>query len=130
MYYLLTYYLFFYRNRQIKNIQEIDPNEIPDAAKETCRNWIFKMASIRELLPRLYVEIALLKCYTFISKSDIKPAIERLTKMIRGISDPIVAVYLRLHLCRVTSKLLGEGCEDIYFKNFTEFLDDYPQVGT
>lgn len=88
------------------------------------------MASIRELLPRLYVEIALLKCYTFISKSDIKPAIERLTKMIRGISDPIVAVYLRLHLCRVTSKLLGEGCEDIYFKNFTEFLDDYPQVGT
>lgn len=86
------------------------------------------MASIRELLPRLYMEMTLLKCYVFINKDEIKPAIARLTKMIRGIGNPLVAVYLRLYLCRVASKLLDKDSEEYFYDNLKEFLGEYQQV--
>lgn len=101
---------------------------IPDSARETCQNWMFKMASIRELLPRLYMEMALLKCYVFMSKDEIKPAIVRLTTMIRGIGNPLVAVYVRVYLCKVASKLLGKDSECYFYDNLKEFMDEYQQV--
>ncbi|XP_034840471.1 VPS35 endosomal protein-sorting factor-like isoform X2 [Maniola hyperantus] len=109
-------------------IHDIDSNSVPESARETCQNWMFKMASIRELLPRLYMEMSLLKCYAFISKSEIKPAIERLTRMIRGIGNPLVAIYVRVYLCNMASNLYGEESECYFNDNLKEFLEEYQQI--
>ncbi|KAJ6657602.1 hypothetical protein lerEdw1_002318 [Lerista edwardsae] len=77
------------------------PESVNDTAKETCLNWFFKIASIRELIPRLYVEAAILKCNKFLSKNGISECLPRLTAMIRGIGDPLVAIYARAYLCRI-----------------------------
>ncbi|KAJ8722710.1 hypothetical protein PYW07_003890 [Mythimna separata] len=110
------------------NIHNIDPRTVPESAKETCQNWMYKMASIRELLPRLYMEMTLLKCYVFISKDEIKPAVARITTMIRGIGNPLVAAYLRVYLCHTASKLLGKDCEIYFYANLKEFLEEYQQI--
>lgn len=100
--------------------------DVSDAAKELCKNWIYKIASIRgswflitiylfltakdnstqlfisfyvELVPRFYLETSLLRCYRFSCNVEGFPAlIERLILMIRGIGDPVVASYASVYL--------------------------------
>uniref|UniRef100_A0A8C5N900 VPS35 endosomal protein-sorting factor-like n=1 Tax=Gouania willdenowi TaxID=441366 RepID=A0A8C5N900_GOUWI len=87
--------------------------DVNDTAKETCLNWFYKIASIRELLPRLYVEVAILKCNRFLNKSSIQEILPRLTAMIRGIGDPLVAAYARAYLCRPLLTEMIERCKTL-----------------
>lgn len=98
---------------------------IPEAAKETCLNWFYKVASIRELIPRLYVEMSLIRCYRFVNSNEIKAALGRISRMIRGIGDPLVAVYARCYLMRVGVST----CEkQDYQESFNDFLNIYQSV--
>lgn len=45
---------------------DFTPDMVPDSTKETCLNWFYKVASIRELLPRFYVEACIIKSYQFL----------------------------------------------------------------
>ncbi|XP_037767693.1 VPS35 endosomal protein-sorting factor-like isoform X2 [Chelonia mydas] len=103
------------------------PESVNDTAKETCLNWFFKIASIRELIPRFYVEAAILKCNKFLSKTGISECLPRLTAMIRGIGDPLVAVYARAYLCRVGMEVAPHRKESLN-KNFFDFLLTFKQM--
>ena len=103
-----------------------------ESARETCRNWFYKIASVRELIPRFYVETAILKVYGFlIDKNEIEvefeKALRRLTKTIRGIGDPLVSVYARAYLCRIIIQIAPKS-KHIFQENFNDFLQSLNQV--
>ena len=96
-----------------------------EEVQETCRNWFFKISSIRELLPRFYIEAAILRVYSFLVVNEdglgvgvgsrstsgellaaqYEAVFSRLSRMVRGIGDPLVATYCRVYLARVAVEL-------------------------
>ncbi|XP_037019323.2 VPS35 endosomal protein-sorting factor-like isoform X1 [Artibeus jamaicensis] len=106
---------------------DFSPENVNDTAKETCLNWFFKIASIRELIPRFYVEASILKCNKFLSKTGISECLPRLTCMIRGIGDPLVSVFARAYLCRVGMEVAPHLKESLN-KNFFDFLLIFKQI--
>lgn len=107
--------------------ENFTPDQVPDSAKETCRNWFYKIASVRELIPRFYVETAILKCYNFFTTGEFSQALVRLTKMIRGIGDPLVAVYARTYICRVGILVAPDVCDHL-IENLFSFIVSYKQL--
>ncbi|KAL8591014.1 hypothetical protein ACOMHN_021779 [Nucella lapillus] len=113
--------------RAVRLPANFTPADVPESAKETCRNWFFKIASIRELIPRLYVECAILKSYSFLDSREYTSALERLALMTRGIGDPMVALYARCYLARVGIQM-APGKRDHLLPCFDDFLCSFVQV--
>ncbi|XP_074593816.1 VPS35 endosomal protein-sorting factor-like [Brevipalpus obovatus] len=103
-----------------------------ESAQETCRNWFFKIASIRELIPRLYLESAILRTLSFIVDKKYVyvencKALHRLTSMVRGIGDPLVATYARAYICRVAITITPQD-KSFFHQNFSDFLLTHKQL--
>ncbi|XP_076459289.1 VPS35 endosomal protein-sorting factor-like [Babylonia areolata] len=113
--------------RPVRLPANFTPADVPESAKETCRNWFFKIASIRELIPRLYVECAILKSYSFLDSREYEAALERIALMTRGIGDPLVAVYARCYLARVGIHV-APSKRDHLLPCFNDFLCSFIQV--
>ncbi|XP_044480941.1 VPS35 endosomal protein-sorting factor-like isoform X2 [Mangifera indica] len=73
-------------------------------AKETCNNWFRKAGTIRELLPRIYLELAILPCWRFLRDQHVD-TLHRLVLMTRGLGDPLASAYCRLYMAQRAQKL-------------------------
>ena len=104
--------------------------QLNDQAKETCRNWFYKIASIRELLPRLFSEMAIIRCYDFLKgdpHTEFEEVITRISNMISGIGNPLVAMYSRTYLARKAQEVLP-GSKKHLLKGFDDYFLAYKQM--
>ena len=100
---------------------QFDFSMVTDSARETCRNWFYKIASIRELIPRYYTEVAILKCYSFLTKSEYSQALCRLANTTKGIGHPLVSLYARCYISRLGMEIAPE-IRVYLLPLFTDFL--------
>ena len=97
----------------------IDYSLIPDKVQEICMNWFLKSACIREVLPRIYLELALVSCHKFMQRRVQQSDLLRLSKMVRGIAEPLCATYTAAYLARVGHSINPEAKD--YLMILTEF---------
>ena len=71
--------------------EDFTSDQVPESGKETCRNWFFKIASIRELIPRLY-PWQLLANHSFISDM---PLFALNWSIVREVVSPLFSVVCK-----------------------------------
>ena len=78
------------------------------------------------MVPRFFLETALLRCYKFSCEHEGFPAlVERLSLMARGIADPMVQSYARLYLTMTVQQVVPNNMEMIIKcarQNYEDFL--------
>eukprot|EP01105_Mastigella_eilhardi_P026498 TRINITY_DN7716_c0_g1_i1.p1 TRINITY_DN7716_c0_g1~~TRINITY_DN7716_c0_g1_i1.p1 ORF type:complete len:948 (-),score=305.61 TRINITY_DN7716_c0_g1_i1:43-2886(-) len=105
------------------------PQHVKEFATETCRNWFYKIASIRELLPRLYVEMAIVRCYTFLEDTpQFKMIIHRVCSQIRGCGDPLIQFYAQAYLARKAHEVLPME-KDYLLQAFSDVVQVHQTLG-
>ncbi|KTF93244.1 hypothetical protein cypCar_00005856 [Cyprinus carpio] len=116
--------------RELLNLSQQDyVNRIEELNQSLKEAWGSdqKVKALKIVIQCRYVEAALLKCNRFLTKSGIQETLQRLTAMIRGIGDPLVAVYARAYLCRVGMEV-APHLKDSLNKNFFDLLATFRQI--
>ncbi|KAE9421298.1 hypothetical protein Angca_006511, partial [Angiostrongylus cantonensis] len=77
---------------------------LPDTT-EVARNWFCKIADIKEVVPRFYVESTLIGCLRFLDSATLSVNLLRLTKMVDKFPHPLSAAYARAYICKISMVL-------------------------
>jgi hypothetical protein len=115
------YKMAFGTNTKNSDIKFVDINEssINATARDICSNWHMKCSCIRELLPRIYIDIIFLKIFKFIyTEKEIEMKLINIAKMIRGLSHPLISYYVSMYLAKVGLDLYPK------YKNYLLILVD------
>uniref|UniRef100_A0A0N5ADG4 UPF0505 protein CG8202 n=1 Tax=Syphacia muris TaxID=451379 RepID=A0A0N5ADG4_9BILA len=95
--------------------------EIPDRVQTVAKNWFYKLATIKELLPRFYVETALIGCMRFFDDEAITANVIRLCEMPNYMRHWLSSAYARAYVCRVVMRL-KPICHESLFKCLNDWI--------
>jgi hypothetical protein len=122
--FLRIYKLSFNNTFNEADFSEINPMTVTSTSKDICMNWMLKCSCIRELLPRIYIDIIFLKIFKFIfTDKEIEQKLICIAKMIRGLSHPLIAYYVSMYLAKVGTSLYpkSKGYLLILIENLSKF---------
>ena len=74
-----------------------------------------------------YVEMAILKSYEFIQHNTFPIVINRISQMIRGVGDPLIATYVRTYLAR-QGYMVAPTLKDYVINSFYDSLFSTQQM--
>lgn len=83
-----------------EDVANFESSEVNELSKETALNWLLKISCIRELQPRLYVEMSLIKNYKFLWDDHYSKVLVRISQQVRGIGSPVMACYAGMYLAK------------------------------
>ena len=110
-------------NGQVTPLPEnFKASQVRTIARNTCRNWFYKIATIRDVVPRVYMELALFKCYRFLQDEPPVTQARRLLQTARGVGDPLAAAYMRMY---ISKSVLECGCENANSERTMEILKEF-----
>ena len=120
--------LAFGSSKQQIDFSKISPQVGNQVAKDVCMNWIMKTCCIRELLPRIYIDISFLGMFKFImTDAELEMKILNISYMIRGISHPLIAFYASMYLTKIVLTLFPKTKRFLFIliQNLSKFeIDD------
>ena len=113
--------------KQHVDFSKISPDIGAPQAKDICMNWIMKTCCIRELLPRIYIDISFLGMFKFImTDAELEKKILNIAYMIRGISHPLIAFYVSMYLTKIVLTLFPKTKKFLFIllQNLSKFEID------
>lgn len=114
-------------SKQTVDFSKINPNTGNQTARDVCMNWIMKTCCIRELLPRIYIDISFLGMFKFImTDEEIEQKILNISQMIRGISHPLIAFYASMYLTKIVLTIYPKTKQFLFIllQNLSKFEID------
>ena len=111
-------------NKNHIDFSNINPTIGSQTAKDVCSNWIMKCCCIRELLPRIYIDISFLGIFKFImTDQELEQKILTISRMIRGVSHPLIAFYVSMYMTKIVLMLFPKMKNFLYIllQNLSKF---------
>ena len=82
--------------KRLEAISPDFPESVSEETQEVAKNWFFKILSIRELVPRFYLQCAFMRFDEFFKDFKTNDTFELLSATIRGMGNPILSAYSRM----------------------------------
>ncbi|CAI5443177.1 unnamed protein product [Caenorhabditis angaria] len=89
------------RQNELGNGEYFHSDQIPQKIKEMTTNWFLKVSELNDMIPRFYVESAIIKCLKFLDTSKVRINLERLASMCSRFPSDQSSMFARVYISRI-----------------------------